>query len=154
MSKLLVVIPTEQKDVELIQPRAEFSDDPECIDRVRVSLKSSRVYAYTLWGAGQSPVAIVGGVIERPGVMTVWSLTSDQVGRYAKSLHQEARRLLAIVWQELGLHRAQMMVRTDFAAAIRWAEHLGFDREGELREYAPGIAYYIYGRVKPWPQCR
>jgi RimJ/RimL family protein N-acetyltransferase len=38
-------------------------------------------------------------------------------------------------------------VAIDFPAAIRWAELLGFEREGVMRKYAEGKDFYLYSQV-------
>ena len=44
--------------------------------------------------------------------------------------------------------RIQIEVKTDYRMGCRWAEALGFKREGLMRRWMPdGSDAYLYGRV-------
>ncbi len=48
----------------------------------------------------------------------------------------------------MALVRVEAVVKSDFAAGVRWVEHLGFKREGTMRNYGiDGVGDYdLYAR--------
>ena len=83
-----------------------------------------------------------------PGLAEGWLLTSNQIEGYAVSLTRGARRYFKQVATELKLNRLQITVNSRNIVAIRWADALGFEREGRLRNYGPsGDDYFMYARV-------
>lgn len=57
-------------------------------------------------------------------------------------------RIVRGVIEASDYRRTVMYVRTGFAGGHRWARHLGFSREGTLREHEPGVDYDVYARLR------
>jgi ribosomal protein S18 acetylase RimI-like enzyme len=94
------------------------------------------------------PVAMFGCIMLWTGVAEMWSIISDDARRYPKQLTIVAKGFSDIVAQSLSLHRLQLTVRSDEPRALRWAEYLGFEIEGLMRNYSPdGADTYILARV-------
>ncbi len=89
-------------------------------------------------------IASLGVIPQWRGYSRAWALVSGDAGRCMVSL---TRRIST--W--LRFHnegRIDTAVRTDFVAGIRWAEMLGFQREGIMRKYDPDRKdFYLYSQV-------
>lgn len=54
------------------------------------------------------------------------------------------REYMQIIVDLAGLHRLQAFVEMDFKVAIRTIEHLGFKREGIMKEFVSNKDVYLY----------
>lgn len=80
-----------------------------------------------------------------PGRAEAWTLLAPDAFDVFRHIHRVVRRVLA----DSPWHRVEMKVDADHAAAVRWAEHLGFEREGLMRKYtADQRDIFLYARVK------
>lgn len=80
-----------------------------------------------------------------PGRAEAWTLLAVDAFEVFRHIHRTVRRVLA----DSPWHRVEMKVDADHSAAIRWAEHLGFEREGLMRKYtADQRDVFLYARVK------
>lgn len=80
-----------------------------------------------------------------PGRAEAWTLLSEDAFDVFRHIHRVVRRVLA----DCPWHRVEMKVDADHVAAIRWAEHLGFEREGLMRKYtADQRDVFLYARVR------
>lgn len=86
------------------------------------------------------------GLIEIwPGRDCAWSLLSDCGPRAFLNVHRTIMRFLG----ERRTRRTEMSVDADHAAGQRWAELLGFRKEGLMRSYSPdGRDAYLYARIR------
>ena len=76
-------------------------------------------------------------------------MTSDEVRSIPLAFHRRILALLANYEKTLNLHRIVMSVQEDFEEGIRWAEALGFEREGLMRKHGPTkLNHYLYARVR------
>jgi len=77
-----------------------------------------------------------------------WLIVSKDFPQYGKIAAKLIKKFL--MWVEPPVYsRVQMSVRSDFDEAVRFAEFLGFEREGVMRKYGPdGVDYYMYARVR------
>ena len=83
------------------------------------------------------------------GLGEAWMIPSDKIEEYKLSIVRHLRRHIDKIVDEDGLRRLQAAVRSDFPAAHRFIEFLGFRREGLMRSYGPGgDDYFMYARVK------
>lgn len=72
-----------------------------------------------------------------PGVADAWAVFRRQtLWTYPKTSFRTIRAILEDLTEKEGIVRLQCFVRCDFPAAIRLAEHLGFDREGRMRKFS------------------
>jgi len=101
----------------------------------------TQTYGHSLAVAGPCFSAFVGsqviacaGVVEIwTGRAQVWSLLSDRMPRYRKSIHRAVRTFL------LGyrVRRLECVVDPRHEAALRWATRLGFHVEHLMPQYNP-----------------
>lgn len=86
------------------------------------------------------------GLIELwPGRDCAWSLLSDCGPRAFFNVHRTIVRIL----EERRTRRTEMSVDVDHVAGQRWAELLGFRKEGLMRSYSPdGRDAYLYARIQ------
>lgn len=73
---------------------------------------------------GDEPL-LCGGVVPYQGAGVLWAAVSGHVGSRMITLTRMAKRYLT-----LHTHRMETGVRIGFAAGCRWAELLGFERDG------------------------
>lgn len=93
-------------------------------------------------------LAIFGGAWLCPGVMHIWAFISDEVHKGPRAFHEKTLELLGNVQKIEGLRRLQIDVREDYPEGIKWAESLGFKREGLMHGYAPdGSPSWLFGKV-------
>ena len=94
---------------------------------------------------GGKPVAIVGAFQVVPGVAHLWANVSKNVNiRFAKT----AKIVLDNFLYANGLRRAQMTIRRDYKAGMRFARFLGFEPEALMAKYGQdGSDYWLYARV-------
>lgn len=97
-----------------------------------------------------------GLIIGCGGFLVMWPGVADGWVIFRKIIEQEYRRdayaailgMLAVQIKKHGIWRIQATVRTDFPAGIKYAEGLGFVREGLMRKYGPdGSDRYLYALV-------
>jgi len=94
------------------------------------------------------PIAIFGMVHILPGVVQFWGLVSDHVRTCPMAFHKACLGFIDYFQEKHKLRRAQMTVRCDFPEGFRWAELLGFQKEGVMRQYGPdGSDYAMFGRI-------
>lgn len=74
-----------------------------------------------------------------------WAMFSSDALRQFKLIHRLVRQVVdAAPWR-----RVEMMVDVRHDAAVRWAERLGFEREGLMRAVTPdGRDCFLYAKVK------
>lgn len=91
------------------------------------------------------PVAIVGAFEVVPGVAHLWANVSKHLNiRFAKTARSTLDRFL----KQNNIRRAQMTVRRDYRAGMRFARFLGFMPEGLMQKYGTdGTDYWLYARV-------
>lgn len=79
------------------------------------------------------------------GRAIVWALVGANAGRHFLRLHRAVLRAFEIH----PYRRVETCVLAGFSEGCRWAEMLGFEREGYMRAYAPdGSDFHLYARVK------
>jgi hypothetical protein len=73
-----------------------------------------------------------------------WALISGEAGKHFFALHKAVRRALNLHYYR----RVETAVACDFPQGHRWAELLGFEREGRMRAYTPdGHDCDLYARI-------
>lgn len=91
-----------------------------------------------------APVAI-GGIVGRgPGRAVGWAVISPRALTQFRSIHRAVKAFIDLH----NFRRLEIMVDPRHAGAVRWAQHLGFEREGTCRSYAPdGRDLDMYARI-------
>jgi len=75
-------------------------------------------------------------------------LTSHLVDGYPVSLTRSTTRYFNRIATEMKLKRLQLTVNATNLVAVRWANALGFTREGVLRSYgADGADHIVFARI-------
>jgi len=79
-------------------------------------------------------VVACAGIVEFwPGRAQVWSLLSDQMPRYRKTVHRAVKTFL----DGYRVRRLECVIDPRSETALRWAQHLGFQVEYLMRGYTP-----------------
>lgn len=104
---------------------------------------------------GDEIVAIIGGVMIVPKVLSAFALVSDSVSKCPKEFHKTVKWMISFYMKEFELRRLQFIVRADFDRGITWAEKLGFHAEGLMRGfYADDGDAWLYAKVSKWAPSR
>ncbi len=99
------------------------------------------------------PLACFGVWPMWPGVGRAWSLISPEARkRYPKSLYKAVKQCLVTIEDRDEMRRIEATVRFGHPSAHSWIRHLGFQREGLMRNYGQfGIGdSHLYARIRPW----
>lgn len=94
---------------------------------------------------GTEVIACAGLIHQWPNRSIAWAILSRLAGRHMLGLTREIGGFL----RHHPIRRVETGVSCDFPAAERWAEMLGFEREGMMRAYTPeGADCYLYARIR------
>jgi len=122
--------------------------DRNWAERVMKLETCNGVFSYTFLLDGKV-IALAGGILLNPKVMSMWTILSDDVKRCKIAFHKRIRGILSWFFRSLHLHRMHAEVRADFDMGLKWIEALGFKVEGHVRRYdEDGNDYFIYGRLQ------
>ena len=103
--------------------------------------------SYTLSYLGK-PVGCFGVRIYWPHVGEAWVILSKDVKDYGAA-NPYGKRCFERLIDEYNLHRVGAFVRTDRPEFVRYAEYMGFEREGTCRKFMPdGTDCYMYARIR------
>lgn len=80
---------------------------------------------------GYDVIACAGIIQLWPGRAQVWSLLSDQLPTYYRTIHRAVKRYV----RAYRVRRLECLVDPRHPDAVRWAVHLGFHYEATLRAY-------------------
>ena len=105
---------------------------------------AEKSFAFTGFQDGK-PVGCAGLIELWPGRDCAWSLLSDCGPRIFLNVHRTVVRFL----DARRTRRTEMSVDVDHAAGQRWADLLGFRKEGLMKSYSPdGRDAYLYAKVR------
>lgn len=140
----MIFIPFSTLHLEGFTPRKEQLG--ELSHAMAVLQYANGSYAWTGFHDGE--VVAMGGVLPvADGNGALWALFAENLGsnkvRVIKECKFHFKNML-----EHGYERLQTVVRSDFSEAIRFAEWLGFKREGFHPRYAGGVDYFTYAMIK------
>lgn len=89
--------------------------------------------------------ACIGLIDHWPGRRYAWAFLAKDLEQQMIPLHRNVSRWL----KYRGTGRIETAIDPSHSAAIRWAEMLGFEREGLMKRYAQdGRDCYLYARVQ------
>jgi len=143
---MIEIIPFEMKHLDNFKLREECADlqanmlyNESAADREVLSLKKGGDY-----------ICFAGVNYLRPGVGEVWIIAGYLIHTckydFFKAIHKLINKYL---FQGRQLHRVQMGVETKFGKACKFAEKLGFKKEGIMKQYCNDhLDYYLYAKVK------
>ncbi len=119
---------------------------PNMIDQYIVMAENG--IAYTGIDKEGNIIGIGGVAIFWPGVGFGWVLTSELLLKYKIWFHRTIKDILELTVMARNLHRIEGLILKDHIVSQRWAERLGFIREGLLRQYdSSKNDYYLYARI-------
>jgi len=94
------------------------------------------------------PIAAGGICYLWDGVAEGWILASRDIFKYPIFCAKTIKRRTDLLAKNNKLKRIQTAVKADSDTAIRFAEWLGFKREGLMKNYGPdGADHYLYAKV-------
>lgn len=93
-------------------------------------------------------IAIGGMCIIRIGVGAPWVITSDLFVKYKVWIHKAIKNMAEEAIKIYNLHRLETAIVKEHEVSHRWAERLGFEREGLMRKFDQNKKdYYLYARI-------
>lgn len=93
---------------------------------------------------GDEVFAVAGLIPQWNHRAIAWAMISGEAGKHFFALHKAVRRALTLHHYR----RVETAVACDFPQGQRWAELLGFEREGRMRAYTPdGQDCDLYARI-------
>jgi hypothetical protein len=82
------------------------------------------------------------------GVGEAWMMMSETFHKYPLTAFKLTKKYLEDIITNNDFHRVQLVCHEFFDAANRWAKHLGFEREGLLKQYGADKSNFIrYAKV-------
>lgn len=94
-----------------------------------------------------TPVAAGGVTPIAPGVGEGWMMITDEAAQKPMALHRVVKRSLDEAANSGDWHRLQCVVHSRFGTGVRWANILGFECEGLLRQYIDRVDYFRFARL-------
>jgi hypothetical protein len=96
------------------------------------------------------PLCVWGIVPQRVGVAEVWAVVDQAARCHRDTVYHFAALHLSVVERGLGLRRLAAPIKANFEVGLRFAEKLGFNREGLMVNFGPGGQgdYYLYARCR------
>ena len=143
---MIEVVPFEMKHLEDFKLREEC---PELIANLQYTETAKDREAFSFKKGGDY-ICFAGVNYLRPGVGEVWIVDGYLIPTCKLGFFRAIHRLIErYLFQGKELHRVQMGVRTNFEKGCKFAEKLGFEREGIMKQYCNDKQdYYLYARVK------
>lgn len=138
--------PYQKAHLDQMNPRHFFSDKEMIGKKIQTMVDAQGGRAATIFHNG-NPIAILGYSHLWSGVAEVFSVITDDIVPVRFSFHQVVLGMIDTL-QCSGYSRLQFTVREGYPRAERWAEGLGFEKEGVMRKYGPDQAsHFLYARV-------
>jgi len=96
----------------------------------------------------RQPALVMGLEYKFPTNYEAWLLTGSIAYQNPGLFSRGAKRFFDKVGAKLNLRRMQIVVNVHHKAAVKWAQFLGFEREGRMKGYGPeGSDYFMYART-------
>ncbi len=114
----------------------------------RIVQQADAGIAYTGRNDEGDIIAIGGVTLMWDKVGSGWVMTSGLILKYKAWTHRAIRNILEQAIVKHNLHRIESIILKDHCVSQKWAERLGFEREGLMRKYdTDGNDYYLYARI-------
>lgn len=116
-------------------------------DSAEITLPAGQGMAYT--GMINGRIIAIGGVaVQRKGTGSGWVLTSDLIIKYKIWTHKVIKNIIQTSFEVYNLHRVEGLILEGHEISAKWAERLGFEREGLLRKYdSAQNNYWLYSLI-------
>lgn len=151
MNSKVRAIPYKPGHLDCIEAKEVFESEEAIATRIAQISPLPGVHIETIL-FGRIPVAIMGLNHMRDGVAEVWTVISERAKEHPMSFHRAVLGRLHAYEKKMKLVRMSMTVREDFEEGIRWAELLGFEREGLMKRFGPnGQNHFLYARTNECP---
>jgi RimJ/RimL family protein N-acetyltransferase len=145
---MIKLLPFKRGHLDLLETRQCFSGDESVIERTEELASHPGVYAHTILLDGM-PIGVFGGYLIWGRVYGIYALFSDEVRKRPVAFYKACYRAIETYWKALKADRFEMKVRADFFEGKRFAESLGFKKEGILVKGGPeGADYVLYAKVR------
>ena len=137
------ILPFMPEHVDLIDLREDcniqdYKDRIEALTTIGLS--------YTL-AIDNRIICCAGIITPHPKVAECWTLASKEFDQHGMFVARSIKGFLE--WVQPFYHRFQMSVREDHPEAQKFAEFLGFEREGLMHKFdTEGNNYWLYARIK------
>jgi hypothetical protein len=95
-------------------------------------------FAFAALADDGTPVAVIGGTQQWPGVWTCWMLATDRFNEIGKVLTRWVKRAMIPQLIERGAHRIEAYSIDGHDTAHRWLRFCGAVQEARLRRYGRG----------------
>ncbi len=126
--------------------KSAYASEGGLIINVIKNLKSGP--SFTLYDKNGHIGCIVGGCQVWNGVARIWAVTTPYLDEHPVGYTRTVLALLKWGVRHYNIHRAEMTVKADYQAGIRWAKLMGFEAEGLLRNYGCDKSdYLLFGRL-------
>lgn len=135
-------------DEEKVLPHSAYTFSAGSKQAIRSAHQSGYARLWTIVDQAGYVLGIAGMYLSSPGVGDFWSLSDVAVLRSRKLYCKSVKWLISRVTEAYKLDRAQFFIRTDQPWAERWAEFLGFQKEGVLRKYADRQDHFVFAWVR------
>ena len=113
-----------------------------------IALQAQKGIAYTGVNDEGKIIAIGGVVVLWDKVGSGWVMTSDLLLKYKTWVHRSIKEILELAIVKYNLHRTESIILKDHIVSQKWAERLGFKKEGLLKKYDSNKNdYYLYSRI-------
>ena len=77
-----------------------------------------------------------------------WVIATSEMLKHPIAISKAIKKDFARIAKEHNIERVQTAVRKDFKTGIRFAEWLGFEREGLMKKWGfDGTDQYMYARI-------
>lgn len=96
---------------------------------------------------GNHIIGIAGLIYLRVGVAEVMVIADKCMPEFKKSYYKLTQQLVDHCFKQMNCHRVQAAIRCDKPKMISWIEHLGFVKEGLMKEWEQDHDHYLYARV-------
>lgn len=138
------VVQCESSHIDEIIPLGWFQDSATQFKNYH---KDPCVMMFTIL-CGDKPASIVGGFEIHKGVCQLFSCMSELITQNVFNFSKRCLWLLNDYQKVMRAHRVQMYVDCNYKKAARFAEFLGFEREGLMLKFGPDKKdYFLYART-------
>jgi RimJ/RimL family protein N-acetyltransferase len=147
MPSLILFHRDHLKDIDLrFLDKKVVMSVPGAIDRIEMQSQSG--ISYTGIDDEGDIIAIGGVCMLWQGVGSGWVLTSDLMVKYKIWTHRVIRDILNKAIKVHNLHRIESIILRNHDISCKWAERLGFQCEGLLKQYdSQKNDYWLFART-------
>ena len=142
---MISVIPFEMEHLDDFKIKEEF---PDLRENMEINYNNPSRDLLSLVRDGEV-VCLAGLNHHHPGVGELWLIPGYLVDHYKAEFFKTIHRLIyRFVFPELKMHRLEIAIAEGWEKGQKWAEKLGFKKEGLMEAYYNDYSnHYLYARV-------